>query len=243
MHVLILGNEVPVVGAPGITDAQLTAAVNSPKFQDWAKSVEPGLVVTKVEIQSVDLFPTKPEPTVGFIKFNASTTKDGKFVPGIAFVRGDCVGILVVLNCQGKKFTLLAVQPRVPMGSVGFTEIPAGMLDNNGNFAGVAAKELGEEAGIKITADDLAGNELRELATGTAGPIAMSPGGSDEMMHLFLHEQEIEPDALADLEGKLTGELDAGEMISLKVVPFDDIWSVPDIKTIAAAGFYSQLGR
>ena len=34
-------------------------------------------------------------------------------------------------------------------------EIPAGMLDGESNFVGVAAKELKEETGIEITAEKL----------------------------------------------------------------------------------------
>lgn len=54
-------------------------------------------------------------------------------------------------------------------------EIPAGMIDEDGNFKGVAAKELEEETGIKI--------ELKELVD--LGSIFPSSGGCDEEIFLY----------------------------------------------------------
>jgi hypothetical protein len=57
-------------------------------------------------------------------------------------MRGGAVAILVVLRCDGEEWALCCRQPRLPVGSGGFLEIPAGMLDGSGHFAGVAAKEM-----------------------------------------------------------------------------------------------------
>jgi hypothetical protein len=59
-------------------------------------------------------------------------------VPGIVFMRGGAVGILVILECEGKEYTILTYQARVPVGSSNVPEVPAGMLDTEGNFKGVA---------------------------------------------------------------------------------------------------------
>jgi len=91
----------------------------------------------------------------GFIKFRADVTKGGNRVPAIVFCRGGAVGILVVLYCSSNRYVLLTEQPRAPVGCSTFLEIPAGMLDGDGHFAGVAAAELREEAGLVISGEDL----------------------------------------------------------------------------------------
>lgn len=90
------------------------------------------------------------------------------------FLRGDAVAILLIVNGM----LLLTKQFRVPVGQ--FTiEAPAGMVDESSNFAGVAAKELKEECGIEIHQD-----EMKYLQD-----IFISPGGSDEVIHLFYVEK------------------------------------------------------
>jgi 8-oxo-dGTP pyrophosphatase MutT (NUDIX family) len=53
------------------------------------------------------------------------------------------------------------VQPRIAAASLGFAEIPAGMLDGN-SFKGTAAREIEEEAGLKVEESDLV--NMTELA-------------------------------------------------------------------------------
>ena len=43
-------------------------------------------------------------------------TVDGKPIPGIVFMRGDAIGVLVILECDRTEHTILTVQPRVPQG-------------------------------------------------------------------------------------------------------------------------------
>lgn len=82
-------------------------------------------------------------PRVGFIKFKADiSAKGGGFIPGIVFMRGGAVTILVILRCKGEEFGIITLQPRVPAGKFSFPELPAGMLDGSGNFSGVAVSEL-----------------------------------------------------------------------------------------------------
>ena len=59
------------------------------------------------------------------------------------------------------KHVILTVQPRVAAGSLGFTEIPAGMLDGS-SFKGSAASEIEEEAGLKVEENELI--NMTELA-------------------------------------------------------------------------------
>ena len=104
------------------------------------------LFIKAVEVQSVDMF----GPRVGFIKFKSTAViniggpEGAVMVPGIVFMRGGAVGILVILECEGKEYTILTYQARVPVGVHNLPEVPAGMLDGSGNFKGVAADEIAE---------------------------------------------------------------------------------------------------
>ncbi len=169
------------------------------------------------------------------IKFKADITdSSGKFIPGIVFMRGGAVGMLVVLN---KKFAVLTVQPRVPTGDFEFVELPAGMLDGSGNFAGVAAKEIEEELDLKIAAADL---KSLDAVAGFAKGFFVSPGGSDETIRLFYYEAEVSDEQLAAMNGKATGLIEEGEQINLKIVPLEDLWKIPDGKTIVAYTLYKK---
>eukprot|EP00960_Hanusia_phi_P004568 132994-Hanusia_phi.AAC.1 len=191
-------------------------------FNDWCREMDEELVVSKVVVQSIDLF----GPRIGFIKFKAEAkTKDGKAVPGIVFMRGGAVAMLIVITCKEtkKQYSLLTVQPRVPVGRASLYELPAGMLDSSGDFVGVAAKELEEETGLKVQKKDLI--DLTEKAFGGSCPgVYPSAGGCDEFLRIFLYRTKMEPEEISGLQDKCTGVLEEGEVIKLKVVPLDDLW-------------------
>merc|ERR1719356_423863 len=133
---------------------------------------------------------------MGSLKFKADASVDGKPVPGVVFMRGAAVAILVVLKCKDKRYTVVVRQPRIPVGKDNLPEIPAGMLDGEGNFAGVAAKELKEETGISINQKDLI--DMTQLAFNDTYPgMYPSCGGTDEFNRLFLYRDTITDDKLA----------------------------------------------
>lgn len=75
-------------------------------------------------------------------------------------------------------------------------EAPAGMLDEDGDFVGVAAKEIEEETGIKIS-----GEKLEDL-----GEVVPSIGACDEHIGLYLCEMEVKQKELEELMKKVHGE-------------------------------------
>jgi hypothetical protein len=125
----------------------LPACAAAPTFKAWLESVDPKFLIEGLHFQSVDMF----GPNIGFLKFKAACfdRASHQFLPGIVFMRGGSVGILVVLVAEdtGEEFTVAVKQPRMPTGDFDSMEITAGMLDNDGNFAGKAAEELAEETG------------------------------------------------------------------------------------------------
>jgi ADP-sugar diphosphatase len=218
----------------------LDTAKLSNQFQNWLAQVDTSnFRISSVHFQSVDMFgPANGPQKIGFIKFTADVVdKAGKFIPGIVFMRGGSVGILAVLNCQGKKYSVMTVQPRFATGRFDFLEIPAGMLDGSGNFAGVAARELEEELDIKIEAKDL--TDLSGLAGCNEG-VYLSPGGSDETLRFFSFSLDVTEEEMASMNGRCTGLISEGEQITLKIVPLNDLITIPDAKTIVAYALYQK---
>lgn len=228
--------EVLVKGQSGVDVAK---AIEAKPFKEWCLKIGQNqrIVISSILIQSVDMF----GPRVGFMKFKAETTVDRKAVPGIVFMRGGAVAILVDLKCGEERHTLLVCQPRVSVAEDALPEIPAGMLDGDGNFAGVAAKEMKEETGIEIRENDLI--DMTSKVYGDKYP-GMYPtcGGSDEFNRLFLFRKEVTKEEIATMEGKLTGVAEEGEQIKLKIIPFNDLYKVsPDAKALAALCLHDRL--
>jgi ADP-sugar diphosphatase len=155
-------------------------------------------------------------------------------------------------NTETEKHIILTVQPRIPAGSLSLIELPAGMLDDSGTFAGGAAKEIAEETGLEIPAEDL--TNLTELAlSGQASDdeehlqqgVYPSPGGSDEFVPIFLWQNRVPREQLKEWEGKLTGLRDHGEKITLMLCPLEKVWRVGgrDGKVLAGWALYEGLRR
>jgi ADP-sugar diphosphatase len=181
-------------------------------FRDWISTLTENLKLQKttadhpfrddpyrllsIEIQSVDFFGREK---IGFLKLKATLENKAKStLPGIAFLRGGSVAVLMVLRAKNhadERYVVLTEQPRVPAGSLQFLEIPAGMLDGETGFSGKAAQEIEEETGITIPKDELI--NMTELAlkesevrdTSLKAAMYPSPGGSDEFIPVFLWEK------------------------------------------------------
>ncbi|KAJ5461632.1 uncharacterized protein N7458_003184 [Penicillium daleae] len=226
-----------------------------PAFKTWLSTLQSSLarqsnpshefhgdpyVLRQIDVQAVDRF---GGGRLGFVKLKADVSNgQGEKLPGSVFLRGGSVGMLLILQPddipssqeEGTR-AILTIQPRIPAGSLAFAEIPAGMLDDSGTFAGGAAKEIEEETGLQ---PKLWGN-------GETLQKAMYPsaGGSDEFIPLFLCQKRMPRKDIEELQGKLTGLRDHGEKITLKVVPLEDLWKegLRDGKTLAAWALYKGL--
>ena len=252
----IRDSKVPIYYPDLIPLDQLKLSLESVPFTDWLNNLskQSSLHVRSLTFQSVDMF----GPRVGFIKFKADvvkvvsvdkevdgkkvTTTEEKPIPNIVFMRGGSVAILVILKSKstGKEYTILTKQARFPAGIDMFAEIPAGMLDGNGDFKGVAAKEMEEETGLHIKAGDLI--DLTEFAwKGKAKGMYLSPGGCDEFIRIMAYEKEVEEPFIEALKGKLTGEAGSDEVIVLEIVELANLWKVsPDAKGLSALQLYQQ---
>lgn len=180
---------------------------------------------------------------VGFIKIKSDCTlgndlvevKQPHHLPGICFLRGDGVSILIALHCpeEDTVYSLLVDQPRVPIGQVSTLELPAGMIDNHSEtVAGIAVQEIREECGIDIHASDLvdltalAFEDATKSGSLSVASIPPSPGGCDEYIRYMYLEILVTKAELDDMRDRLTGLREHGEFISLRVVPMDQLWQV-----------------
>lgn len=179
---------------------------------------------------------------------------DERPLPGIVFLRGGSVAILMILRPEGDektKYVVMTEQPRIPAGALAFYEIPAGMIDDAGEFVGAAATEIREETGLKVPKHEL--RNMTELAlrnsTGVESHLqkAMypSPGGCDEFIALFVWDRVMSRQGIEQLKGKLTGNRNEREKIKVKLVDYKEIWreGARDAKTLAAWALYENLMR
>ena len=261
--------EVPINLTSDLDKDQL---LSFPAFKTWINTLQHSLDIQKnkshtfhaapyklrkIDIQAVDYFGGK---RLGFIKLKAEISNDnGEKLPGSVFLRGGSVGMMLILqpddvpaNTEDEKHVILTLQPRIPAGSLSLAELPAGMLDDSGTFSGGAAKEIEEETGLKIPAEDLI--DMTELALPKSSSddeehlqqgVYPSAGGCDEFVPLFLWQKRIPREQMKEWQGKLTGLRDHGEKITLMLCPLEKVWRVGgrDAKVLAGWALYEGLKK
>lgn len=206
--------------AEEIAEADRPILLNSRIFKDWLKKAEEKFTVTKIHFSSADFLRKGRQPL--FIKLTATAfLPDGRPVHGIVLVRGNAVGVLVVLRCEGKPYLLLVRQPRFAISERASLEIPAGILDWTGDYRKVALSELEEEAQIK--ADD---SELIDLTEfwyrGMSEGFAASCGLVDERIRLYAIERNVTREELAAMDGKDQKYTEEIEWIKTEVLPYEE---------------------
>ncbi|WP_290723194.1 MULTISPECIES: NUDIX domain-containing protein [unclassified Fibrobacter] len=206
--------------SPEIAEADRPVVLESRIYREWLEASQKKFVVTKVHFSSVDFLRKGRQPL--FIKLTATATlPDGRPVHGIVLVRGNAVGILVVLRCEGKKYLLLVRQPRFAISEQASLEIPAGILDWTGDYRKVALSELKEEAQI-----DAEESELIDLMDfwyqGKSDGFAASCGLLDERIRLYAIERDVTPEQLRAMDGKDQQYTEEIEWIRTEVLPYEE---------------------
>lgn len=273
MSAFDLPNTTPLVSVKLSADLAKDELLSFPAFKTWLSTLQKSLklqqdpshpfhetpyMLHSIQIQSHDRF---GGGRLGFLKLKAEITNEkGERLPGSVFLRGGSVAMLLILSPQDATETdsdhvILTVQPRIAAGSLGFVELPAGMLDDSGTFSGAAAKEIREETGLEIAESELI--NMSQLTYEASLPVQRSkedylqqaiypsPGGSDEFIPLFLAQKKMKKDEIDGLKGKLTGLRGSGEKITLQICRLDELWKVAarDGKTLAALALYEGLKR
>jgi ADP-sugar diphosphatase len=213
-------------------------------FIEWQSKLNAlnQIETTEIIVSDVDLFGNR----VGFVKAKAiSKFKDTEsHLPGIAFLRGGAVSILCILYPTEEKEeprVILTQQVRIPVGS-SMIELPAGMLDESGDFSGMAAQELKEECGIIIRSDQLL--DLTGLAFDSEPWVYPSAGGCDEFVKLFLYQEKVPLANIIEMENRLGGLDEHGERIHLRVVKLSQVWKITrDVKAHSSLYLLDQLKK
>lgn len=226
---------------------QMDALVKAPKFINWLNKFDPEQIsLRSVTITDLDWF-SAPNAgynplKLGFVKCQSEAYdfKTGnKIMSNISFIRGNSVAILIlvkVLNTgDGKKkeYVLLCEQHRLPIGKKA-KEIPAGMMDADGNIMSVVLKEVKEETGFDIKHE----SELQNL-----GPYFASPGGSDEAINLFVWTTAISEAEFQKKQEKIYGCALENEEIKLSFVTMKEfkskiVYEIGDAKAEIALSRY-----
>ena len=258
-----------------ITEEQI---VKHPGFEKWLNTLRSSLKQQKfrdhpfhdfpyklkeIEVQSYYLIETKAGKRPLFMNIVAKV-ENGKLdekgnpesLPGVAFLRGGAVAVLIILrpsDSLDERYVVMTDQPRIPAGSLTFMEIPAGMIDpEDGSFAGAAARELKEEVGLELKAEDLIDmTELvlkgsrRDQEETLQDAMYPSPGGCDEFIRIFLWEKEMDRMQIDGMRGRLTGERSEREKITVRLLNYEKLLQVGarDGKTLAAWSLYEYLKR
>lgn len=205
------------------TGEMAEVAVSSKLFTQWLARIDPRFVIQSINFQSVDLVKRGLLTDVLFIKLKADVRDaDGKWVPGIVFLRGRSVAILPVIECEGKEYTVIVNQPRFAIGNHSFPELPAGMADGNTDERAVARKELLEETGLDPGSDGDFFN-LTAAFYGKAAWVYPSPGACDEGMVAYACKLTLSHEELQALHGKRTGTAAENECIVLNVLPIEEL--------------------
>lgn len=223
---------------------QIDALINAPKFIAWLNKFDPDQITLRsITITDIDWFSKGYEPSkLGFVKCFSEAydfNKGKKIMSNITFVRGNSVAILIlvkVLNkdsTNDKDYVLLCEQYRLPIGKK-TKEIPAGMMDSDGNIISVVLKEVKEETGFDICHVD----ELQSL-----GPYYASPGGSDEEIYLFAWTTVISRTNFEEKQKQMYGLAEENEEIKLSFVELEEfktktVYKIGDAKAEIALSRY-----
>jgi len=217
-------------------------AVKSILFSRWVKSLDLSFTIQAIEIQSIDTVIRSGKEEVLFLKLKAKIAdKEGRSLPGIVFLRGASVGIFIILRTVKNEYVVMIESCLPAIGKVSYPQLPAGMMDKETDAMKVAMKETKEETGL----DPIHG-KMTDLAKSFYGPkwsgIYPSPGACDEMIHLFLYEQNVSERKIKELQGLKTGLSEEHEHLTLKIVKLNQLCeSTPDVKAHSAYLMYTQL--
>jgi len=205
---------IPIAGSTPAINGQIPLILKAPKFKSWFDKIDHGsLDLQSITITDVDWFcaPTAIAPEkLGFLKLTAKVfdRKTGKPVPGIAFIRGDAVAVLIRVVVGLSAYFIMCRQLRFPVG--GYTlEAPAGMMDASANISGVMIKEIEEETGLVVPNV----GELIDL-----GRFIPSAGGCDESIHLFSWNTEISREKYEEITTRIHGAEVENESIQLHLI-------------------------
>ncbi len=186
----------------------------SHKFKLWKKTlIENGLDIQDIR-EVFTRYRYNGEALFSLVELDA-TTPEGDKIPPICFIKGEVVSVLVCLidKDSGEKYLLLVRQRRICTG--GYTyEMVAGMVDRDDDPLEVAIREVQEETGVSVTAEQVHPLNRDRLYAST--------GTSDEGLYFFYCELEMDKEEIAAYDAQERGAEYEHERIVTHLVPFQE---------------------
>jgi 8-oxo-dGTP pyrophosphatase MutT (NUDIX family) len=198
-------------------NAPMALLSKSPLIPNWARTISSFFQVDHVGVISADAF----GPRIGCCELDVSYTLNGHHHCERIILHGKAVIIAVVIRCTdtNEVYTILVHQPRIGAGRLMY-EFPAGMADDSDDLAGVAAREVEEEIGMKCAKEELIA--LSQIYSPEHPYMFMNPSHYEQSSQAFLLVKRMTRTELADYEGRYCG-VGQDEQITLHVVPFADV--------------------
>ena len=186
------------------------------QYANWIKRMDQRFKIEEIRVQAVD---RRHNGGLLFAKlFVKAFDQEGRQVPGAVLLRGDASAVLIVINCEGEKYTVIVRQPRFAAGLYETKEIPAGMLDDSTDKLTTAIREVKEETGIDIPKENVT----------DLGGFFPTYGISDEIIFLFSAEITMTKQELESLKGRICGCPDEHEKIRVEIITLKDLSKVTD---------------
>lgn len=166
---------------------------------------------------------------------------------GICYLRDCTVGLLVELYCidDGTSWSLLIDQPRIAVGAVSNLELPVGFYDESQEkLIGGDIEMIEEACHISIYTSSLINlsenvNDKNNLQNRLG--MCSAPGQSAEHVNLMVLRKDITKDELLCMRTQFSSQREAGEMVTLRMIPLLDLWKVTsDMKVMCALFLYDK---
>lgn len=213
---MFVKNNFDVIITSNIEYTKTEKAIESNIFVRWVNNLKKNFDLKSIIIHNVFMFGKR----VGFIVAEADVYFNDKKVPGIAFLRGDAVSIMPVLECENKLYTVVVTEPRVPIANPEQTGFPCGMIDDDAVHV-AALKELSEEVGSEF---DISPSDLLDL-----GKFSLSSGGCDEYMNLKVFVKNVDKSLLDKLHNRINISEKENEQIKVSVIELSEVENITNI--------------
>eukprot|EP01012_Entosiphon_sulcatum_P012614 TRINITY_DN17942_c0_g1_i1.p1 TRINITY_DN17942_c0_g1~~TRINITY_DN17942_c0_g1_i1.p1 ORF type:complete len:259 (-),score=27.86 TRINITY_DN17942_c0_g1_i1:96-872(-) len=241
IHVSVAGYDVPLQCGngfrPGNPRAVLQQIADFAPFREWLHHIgrTAEFVIVNIAVTSADFFGSR----VGWARVSVkAVSTDGSIFTISSFIRGSAATLLPVLECEGVDYCILVEPMRAGIGSK-HTEIPTGLLDEQGNFIGQAADiilDLAKQAELELSFRFPDIVDMSEIASkGRFAGIYTLPATSDENYRQMLYKSCIH-------RGELQRLLEVADKSQWRIVPCSTVWQAcPDVRTLSSVFLYLNL--
>jgi len=164
-----------------------------------------------------------------------------KSIPGTCALKFDYVGILVQLKCEedDSSWSLLVDHSSVAIGAVSTLSLPEGtVISESGKIVGPGAALVEKVCSLQLNTSNMTNlNEkaFGNLPTRTSDNHGLCPssGSCSEFVQIMSLVKYITKTELHAMKSQLSESRDQGQVTTLRVVPFMDMWKIStDMKVI-----------